>query len=130
MSSAPDTVGELMTPYVVTVAPNETVARAVQSMIDHDIGCVVVTEADRVAGLFTERDLTRRTLKDRDLLTRPLGDVTSSPVITVEPGMALGDACALMMSEGIRRLVVAEEGRLRGIVTERDVIRWVDAVRE
>lgn len=128
MSSAPETVGELMTRDVVTVAPDETVERAVQSMIDHDIGCVVVAEGDRVVGMFTERDLTRRTLKDPDLLTRSVGDVMSSPLVTVERDMTLDAACELMISEGIRRLVVAEAGRLVGIVTERDVIRWVDAV--
>jgi len=128
MTSAPETVGELMTKDVVTVGPDETVERAVQSMIDHDIGCVVVAEADQVVGMFTERDLTRRTLKDPSLLRRRVGDVMSSPVVTVERDMVLDAACELMISERIRRLVVTERGRLVGIVTERDVIRWVDAV--
>jgi CBS domain-containing protein len=128
MISAPETVGELMTKDVVTVAPEDTVERAVQSMIDHDISCVVVSEANRVLGMFTERDLTRRTLKDPGLLTRKVEDVMSSPVVTVERDMVLDAACQLMISEGIRRLLVTEAGRLVGIVTERDVIRWVDAV--
>lgn len=128
MASVPETVGELMTKDVVTVARDDTVERAVQSMIDHDIGCVVVAEADRVVGMFTERDLTRRTLKDPDLLTRKVEDVMSSPAVTVERDMTLDAACELMISEGIRRLVVTERGQLVGIVTERDVIRWVDAV--
>jgi CBS domain-containing protein len=117
-----------MTKDVVTVAPDEPVERAVQSMIDHDIGWVVVAEGDRVVGMFTESDLTRQTLKDPGLLTRSVGDVMSSLVVTVGRDMALDAACELMISEGIRRLVVAEAGRLVGIVTERDVIRWVDAV--
>jgi CBS domain-containing protein len=128
MNSAPETVGELMTRDVVTVAPDETVERAVQSMVDRDIGCVVVVDGDRVVGMFTERDLTRRTLKDPGLLTRSVSDVMSSPVVTVEEDMTLDAACQLMISEGIRRLVVTEGGRLVGIVTERDVVRWVDAV--
>ena len=128
MSSAAETVGELMTKNVVTTAPDDTVERAVQSMVDHDIDCVVVTETDRVLGMFTERDLTRRTLQDHGLLTRKVGDVMSTRVVTVERDMVLDAACELMTSEGIRRLVVTEGGRLVGIVTERDVIRWVDAV--
>lgn len=128
MNSAPETVGELMTTDVVTVAPDETVERAVQSMIDRDIGCVVVAEGDRVVGMLTERDLTRRILKDPGLLTRTVEHVMSSPAVTVERDMTLDAACELMISEGIRRLVVEEAERLVGIVTERDVIRWVDAV--
>jgi CBS domain-containing protein len=52
----------------------------------------------------------------------------SSPVVTVERDMPLHAACQLMISEGIRPLAVIEGERLAGIVTERDVIRWVDAV--
>ncbi len=130
MTKAPDTVGEIMTKDVVTVTPDDTVETAVRAMIDHEIGSVVVVEEGAPLGLFTERDLTRKILETPDLLRRPVGDVMSSPVVSTEPGVEMVEAFDLMTSKNIRRLPVVEDGRLVGIVTERDLIKWVSAVAQ
>lgn len=130
MTKAPDTVGEIMTRDVVTVTPDDTVETAVRVMIDHEIGSVVVVEKDAPLGLFTERDLTRKILETPDLLHRRVGDVMSSPVVSTEPGVEIVEAFDLMTSKNIRRLPVVEGGRLVGIVTERDLIKWVSAVAQ
>ncbi len=128
MTKAPDRVRELMTVGVVTVEPEDTVATALRRMIDHDIGAVVVVEGERPVGVFTERDVTRRVLTDRDLLERPVGEVMSSPVVTTEPDAEIVFVFETMNERKIRRLPVVEGGRLVGILTERDLLRWVDAV--
>ncbi len=128
MTRAPDTVGEVMTKGVVTVGAGDSVEAAVKAMVDHDIGSVVVVEGTRPLGVFTERDLTRRVLADPGLLSRMVGDVMTSPAVTTEPGMEMVDAFDLMNAENVRRLPVVEDGRLVGIVTERDLLRWVSAV--
>lgn len=130
MSKAPDTVGEIMTRDVVTVTPDDTVETAVRVMIDHEIGSVVVVEKDAPLGLFTERDLTRKILETPDLLHLRVGDVMSSPVVSTEPGVEIVEAFDLMTSKNIRRLPVVEGGGLVGIVTERDLIKWVSAVAQ
>ncbi len=128
MTKAPDRVRELMTVGVVTVEPGDTVATALRRMIDHDIGAVVVVEGERPVGVFTERDVTRRVLTDRDLLERPVGEVMSSPVVTTDPDAEIVFVFETMNERKIRRLPVVEGGRLVGILTERDLLRWVDAV--
>jgi CBS domain-containing protein len=128
MSKTADYVKEIMTTPVVTVAPHATVAQALRGMIDHDIGAVVVADGDAAVGMFTERDLTRAILDDGELLGRSVEDVMSSPVITATPDEEVVFIFRRMSERQIRRLPVTEDGRLVGIVTERDLLRWVDAV--
>ncbi len=128
MTKAPDTVGEIMTVSVVGVGPDEPVASAVRAMVEHDIGSVLVVDGERAVGIFTERDLTRRILGDPDLLSRPLREVMSAPVHAVRPDTDVQQAFDLMNERRVRRLAVVDGARLVGIVTERDLIRWVSAV--
>lgn len=123
-----DHVKGIMSSPVLHVAPHATVAQALRTMIDRDIGAVVVVDEDSVVGVFTERDLTRHLLDDADLLAREVGEVMSTPVTTVSPSDEVVFIFRLMTERGIRRLPVVDGGLLVGIVTERDLLRWVDAV--
>lgn len=128
MTRAPDVVSEIMARDVVTVDPEEPVEAAVRAMVAHDIGSVVVTRVGAALGVFTERDLLRRILDEPDLLARQVGSVMSQPAVATEPGTQIVEAFELMTSKGIRRLPVVEDGKLVGIVTERDLLRWVSHV--
>jgi len=128
MSKADDYVKAVMSAPVIQVAPDATVAQALRTMIDRDIGSVVVAEGESAVGVFTERDLTRRILDDSSLLDRKVHEAMSSPVTTVGPDDEVVFVFRLMNEKGIRRLPVVQEDRLVGIVTERDLLRWVEAV--
>jgi CBS domain-containing protein len=128
MTKADDYVRGVMSTPVVHVSADDSVRQALRAMIDHDIGAVVVAADDTAIGVFTERDVTRRVLQDPGLLERRVGDVMSSPVTSVSPDDEVVFIFQLMNDRGIRRLPVVEDGRLIGIVTERDLLRWVDAV--
>jgi CBS domain-containing protein len=128
MTRAPDTIGELMTKDVVTVAPDDRVRDALRKMIDHDFGSVVVAEDGRAVGVFTERDVTRHVLTDVALLDERIRDLMSGPPITAQPGDQIVDVFELMNRKGIRRLPVVDGDTLVGIVTEGDLRRWVGQV--
>jgi len=128
MSVEEDHVKGIMSSPVVHVAPHATVSQALRTMIDRDIGAVVVVDGTSAVGVFTERDLTRRLLDDEDLLDREVGEVMSTPITTVRPSDEVVFIFRLMTEQGIRRLPVIDDGLLVGIVTERDLLRWVDAV--
>ena len=128
MRKAADLVDGVMSAPVVQVVPQDTVADALQSMVERDIGAVVVVEDGRPVGVFTERDVSRRILDDPKLLDREVGDVMSAPVVTVTPTDEVVFIFGLMTDKRIRRLPVVEGNKLVGIVTERDLLRWVDAV--
>lgn len=128
MAAEEDHVRGIMTSPVIHVAPHATVAQALRTMIDRDIGAVVVVDEESVVGVFTERDLTRRLLDEEALLDREVHEVMSTPVTTVSPADEVVFIFRLMTEKGIRRLPVIDGGRLVGIVTERDLLRWVDTV--
>ncbi|MFB3738563.1 MAG: cyclic nucleotide-binding/CBS domain-containing protein [Candidatus Velamenicoccus archaeovorus] len=128
MTRAPDTIGGLMTRDVVTVTPDDRVRDALRKMIAHDIGSVVVVEGDLAVGVFTERDVTRHVLDDVGLLDERVGDLMTSPVVSVGVDAQVVDVFDLLTQNGIRRLPVLDGGRLVGIVTEGDLRRWVGQV--
>jgi CBS domain-containing protein len=78
--------------------------------------------------VFTERDLSRHVLDDGGVLDRPVGEVMSGPPVTATSGDEIVFVFELMSGKGIRRLPVVDDGRLVGIVTERDLLRWVGEV--
>jgi CBS domain-containing protein len=128
MGGEADLARGVMTSKVVTVGPDEPVEAAILAMLDHDIGAVVVARDGEPLGLFTERDVTRRVLDGEDLLNRPVSEVMSAPAVTVAADTEVVEIFKLMNDRRIRRLPIVEDGKLVGIVTERDLLRWVDAV--
>lgn len=119
-------VREIMTKPVITVPSSEPVITAVKEMVNHDIGAVVVVSNEIPVGIITERDVLKRVvLERRDPQTTPCQEVMSKPLITVRPETPLGEALSVMKKNGIRRLPVVEQGKLIGIVTEKDIIRKI-----
>ncbi|MDI9619768.1 MAG: CBS domain-containing protein [Candidatus Nezhaarchaeota archaeon] len=125
-------VSDVMSSSVVTVRDEYKAREAAKLMNEHDIGCVVVVDSQgRPVGIVTERDLVSRVMAkgmSGDEVT--CRDVMSSPLITVEPRTPLTHAMSKMAKHGIRRLVVLERDKLKGIVTERDILRVAPALIE
>jgi CBS domain-containing protein len=128
MGGSADLARGVMTGDVITVTPDDSVGEALRRMIDHDIGAVVVIEDGSPVGMFTERDVTRRVLAGGDLLHRKVSEVMSAPVVTVGADAEVVEIFQLMNARKIRRIPIVESGALVGIVTERDLLRWVDGV--
>lgn len=128
MGGEADLARGVMTSDVVTVGPDEPVEVAIRAMLDHDIGAVVVARDGEPLGLFTERDVTRRVLDGEELLHRSVSEVMSAPAVIAAADTEVVEIFKLMNDRRIRRLPIVEDGKLVGIVTERDLLRWVDAV--
>ncbi len=115
-------VSAIMSPQVATIPISSTVADAARIMAGQDISCVVVLDGQKVAGVFTERDLMKRVIAlKRDPDKTPLEKVLSSPVVSVTPSTSVLGAFKVMEKNKIRRLVVQEDQTLFGIVTQTDV---------
>ena len=122
-------VRDLMTCGVVTIAPDAPLAAALGAMREREVRHLPVVDPDgRLAGIVTDRDLRQavlarfHALRDAggDLLVQ---DVMTCGVVTVEPDTSLTHAARLMCERRIGSLPVVEQGRLAGIVTERDLLR-------
>ncbi len=110
---------------VVSVTPDTTVVEAARLMNTRGIGAVLVLDGDRLAGIFTERDVLRRVVAEqRSAETTRVRDVMTSALATTTPD-ATTDACAaLMTGRRIRHLPVLEGARLIGVVTTGDLMAF------
>jgi len=118
-------LSEIMTTRVVTVDISERVEEAVRLMVKFDIGSVVVTDKEKPVGIITERDVTRASLRGDSLLRLPVRSLMSRPLQTGTPDMEVWLTFETMLRLGVRRLPIIENGRLVGIVSEKDLTRWV-----
>ena len=110
--------------HVITVRSDETVRAAVGSLIEHDIGAlVVVDKTDVPIGIITERHIVRRIPGDADLLTRPVGEVMTCDVIVGSPQDDLVSVVTTMTEKRIRHLPVIAHGRLVGIISLGDILK-------
>lgn len=116
-------VSSIMAKDIVTVAADAPLTHAVKTMVEKNIGSVLVTEEGSMVGIVTERDILRKLVQESPYTTLKVGDVMSSPLVTIEGDAAIGEAADRMAERNIRRLLVTEKGEIRGIITERDIIR-------
>ncbi len=116
---------DIMSSPVICVDEDAPISYALRVMNKHDIGSVVVMRNDSPVGILTERDILRGLVLYRDLFNMPVKKMMSNPLITCAPDTPILKAFTLMYENRIRRLPVLENGRLVGIVTERDVIYWM-----
>jgi CBS domain-containing protein len=86
----------------------------------------VVLEGERLAGIFTERDvLTRVVAAGLDPRATPVARVMSPQPLTVDPTLPLDKAMALISEKRMRHLPVLEGGRLVGLISIGDLNKWI-----
>ena len=124
-SAVPNTVGQIMASPVVTVTPDTKVGDAVYLMKTKNIGSVVVIGSEQSVGIVTERDLLLELAASPYTVYAPVSSIMSKPVISCSPIATIFNAFVTMDEKKIRRLPVIQNNRLVGIVTERDLIRWM-----
>jgi len=113
----------------ITVDPHSSLARTVRQMNMHNIGCLLVTDAeDKLIGIFTERDVLNRVagLVD-DLAAVTIGEIMTKNPITLTSDLPIAHAVNLMSNHGFRHLpLVDDQDRPVGIISFRDVIRFLN----
>ena len=108
---------------MVAVRPEDTVLDAIKILAREDIGAAVVVSGDRLVGIFSERDYTRKVvLKGRQSETTKVEEIMTANVVCVSPRAKTRDCMALMSEKNIRHLPVVEEGRVVGMVSIRDIV--------
>lgn len=107
-----------------TINPHATVLEAITLMSNKGIGAVVVTEAERVVGILSERDYTRKVaLLQRTSDHTTVEEIMTSQVLSVTRNHTVDDCLSLMTDKHIRHLPVVEEERLVGIVSIGDLVK-------
>jgi CBS domain-containing protein len=121
-----DSVSRLHPTTPRQVTPRQTVAEAVALMRRERVGCVLVSENDRIVGIFTERDLMRRVLAAGKPLTLPVAEFMTPDPVAVHPKEPIGAAVQRMDEGGYRHLpVVDEEGRPVGVLSVKRIVHYL-----
>lgn len=115
------------TAHLFSVAATATVADAVALMDEKGLGSVLVRDAaGNMAGIFTERDLMRRVVRQgRDARTTPMSAVMSPEVRKVQVTESIVEVLRIMVEHGYRHMLVADGEKPAGVVSIRDLMRWL-----
>jgi CBS domain-containing protein len=116
------TLAELVRNPPVACPGAATLREAAQKMADAKVRTIiVVNSADAPIGMFTLVDLLRRVVLTDRALTTALAEVMTSPIVTLPGSATAYEAMHVMAENGIRQIVIVENGRLLGVINERDL---------
>jgi len=109
-----------------SVPPHATVFEAVQKMVQARIGAVLVVEGENLVGIFSERDVLVRVVSlQRNPMTTPVAHVMTIDPVTIDAATTVEEVLDQHSGREFRHLPVLEDGRLVGMVSVRDLLRWV-----
>ena len=110
---------------VATVRPTTTINDALDKLAEHNIGALVVTNADgAIVGIVSERDIVRA-LPERgaEILAAEVSEIMTATVVTADPHTDVVDAMRSMTDKRVRHLPVLEGDELVGIVSIGDIVK-------
>jgi CBS domain-containing protein len=116
------TLGEIVKPTFITVAPEDTLGEVAERMSSQNVGAVVVKDFGRLIGILTERDMLRAMaarVHTSDARVRQW--MTENP-ITAAPDTTFEDAQRVMLDKGFRHLPVVDGETILGIVSLRRIM--------
>ena len=119
-------VSEIMSRDIAGIQRRATVAEAAKIMISRKISCIIVLDGNDVTGVLTEKDLLGRVVAlQRDPACVKMEDVMSCPVTSIPSTYSVFSASKIMEEMNIRRLVVMNDKRICGVLTQTDIFTAV-----
>jgi len=122
------TIAEILeskTGDVIRIDGGATVFDAVKAMVEANVGALLITDGDKITGIFTERDYLRRiAVEGRRSRDTPVSDVMSAPVLVVTQETTVEEAMALMTDRRIRHAPVVDAGTLVGMISIGDLVKF------
>jgi CBS domain-containing protein len=111
---------------IFSVAPTDSVLRAIEIMATRHVGALLVMDQGNLAGIISERDYARKViLKNRSSHDTPVGDIMTSPAVTVAPTDTVHHCMEVMTQRRFRHLPVEESGRVVGMLSIGDLVKAV-----
>ena len=102
---------------VFSLPPESMVIEALELMEAENIGAIIILDGERLAGIFSERDYTRKgIIKGRKAKSTPVTDVMTATVFTVSPEMDIEDCMKLFTDKRIRHLPVVANEKVIGVI--------------
>ena len=115
-------LGDMLRGPPVTCHATATLGEVLQTMLEKRIGSMLIVDDEgRLQGIFTRQDVIGKVALARTPLDRPVADVMTPSVKTLTVAHRAEDAALLMSQHGFTHVPLLEDGRLMGIVSERDL---------
>lgn len=116
---------------VYTTGPRVSVRDAVRAMNEKGVGALLVMEAGRLVGIFTERDVLARVVDPgRAPGLTSVGEVMTRDVMTVTPDLPVSEAMEIMTLHRRRHLPVVHAGAVAGMISIGDLLRRVSVEQQ
>jgi CBS domain-containing protein len=113
------------------VRPEVTVFEALQTLAGYDVGALMVMEEDRLVGVFSERDYTRKiALQGLNSKETTVAEIMTRNVLSVKPSTEASDCMTLMSEKKIRHLPVLDGSKVLGMISIRDIMDDIIANHE
>ncbi len=113
---------------VQTIGGDATLEEGLKLMAEKGVGALVVLDQEKIEGIFSERDFARKTLTiDGFHLGLPVRALMTTPVYFVTPDQSLEEVMRLMTEKRIRHVPVLQDEKLSGLVSIRDVVKFLIA---
>ena len=118
-------ISDMMSPNVVSITPDESIALAARLLYRHNVGALPVCSADgKLKGLVTDRDIVLRCVaaqQDPDIT--PVREIMSKGIVSLNPNDDARVASRIMAEEQVRRLPVLSDGKVVGMVSLGDLAK-------
>ncbi len=115
-------VSEVMVSDVVTIDSSASIVDAAKQMIQEEKGPLPVVEGDRLHAMITDRDIIAHVVAEgRDPNSTTVHDIATHELVTIGPDQDVEEARQLMEQHHLDRILVVQEERLVGIVSEADI---------
>jgi CBS domain-containing protein len=118
------TVHDCMTTKPVAISEAATLQQAAQLMAHYRVGALLVKHLETATGIISDQDIVRHFVaKGINPLNKKVKDYKAKELITIAPDADIYDALVKMRDHGIRHLPVLEDGKLVGLLTQKDILK-------
>jgi len=126
ISGAVSTILSQKTLELWSIGPTDTVYEAIRLMAEKGVGALPVLKDGRLVGMISERDYTRKVmLRGKSSKDTQVVEIMSEAIVSVHPGDSVSECMERMTERRVRHLPVLEDGRLVGIVSIGDLVKWI-----
>jgi len=119
-------LADIMVKEVIQASPEDSVAQAAKRMREGAVGCLIVTVGGAVKGIITDRDLLACLAHEHDPSRCAISRHMNRPVVVVGPDEDHRTAVSILCRKRIKRLPIAKDGKLLGIVSLSDLAMLAD----
>jgi CBS domain-containing protein len=122
-------IGNILLKDPIKIESSKSIRNAIDAMIKNDTGCVVVMSGQDLKGIFTERDLLKRVaVVERDPDATQLQSVMTTNLVTLPTTVPVSQVLTEMRDRRFRHMVIVDQGKLAGMVSMRDVLKYAKAL--